>query len=107
MSRSYKKTPAISETNVKGGKRLANKKVRRLLKRDLNIQLFSKSWYKRILDPWEVRDYREVAPSFEVFCERDFNHWMKWFGYGYGYPKRELRSEAELWELYQRWYKRK
>lgn len=106
MSRSYKKTPAISETTIKGGKRLANKKVRRMLKQNHDLILCNKGHYKKILDPWDVRDYREVAPSFEVFCEQQFDRWRKRKSWGVVVSDRPPTVE-KLWELYQRWYKRK
>lgn len=106
MSRSYKKTPAVSETNIKGGKRLANKKVRRTLKKNLDLNFYNKSHYKRILNPWEVRDYREVAPSFEVFCEQQFDCWQKRKSWGVVVSNNPPTIE-KLWELYQRWYRRK
>lgn len=95
MSRSYKKTPAVS-TGIKGGKRLSNKKVRRALKKDLNMRFFNKSHYKKILDPWEVRDYHEIAPSFEVFCERQLDRWRHLNWHILVYTKGRIPYEPEL-----------
>lgn len=111
MSRSYKKTFAVSDS-IKGGKRLANKKVRRTLKKDPDSYPSSKSHYKKIMNPWEVRDYREVAPSFEIFCERQLDKWRHLNWHILVYTKGRVSCEPkptkkELWERYQRWYKRK
>lgn len=68
MGKSRKKTPAVSSISYNGGKRRANKKVRRLLK-DPEVN-FDKGSFKKAYCSWDIRDYREVAPSFEVFSER-------------------------------------
>lgn len=68
MGKSRKKTPAVSSISYNGGKRRANKKVRRLLK-DPEVN-FDKGSFKKAYCSWDIRDYREVAPSFEVF-QRD------------------------------------
>lgn len=55
MGKSRKKTPAVSSISYNGGKRRANKKVRRLLK-DPEVN-FDKGSFKKAYCSWDIRDY--------------------------------------------------
>lgn len=74
MSRSYKRHPAISGIIYNGSKRKANKKVRCLLK-DRDIEL-PHGLYKRAYCSWDIRDYREVAPSLATFHRDQVYRWI-------------------------------
>ena len=53
MSRSYKKTPVVKDNfGGKTGKRLANKKVRKL-----KNELFKGGEYKKVYESWDINDY--------------------------------------------------
>lgn len=101
MSRSYKHHPAISGIIYNGSKRRANKKVRRLLK-DLDIEL-PRGLYKRAYYSWNIRDYREIAPSLVTFHRDQVYRWL--------YPRyrkgKRPPTRAETKSLYERWYVRK
>lgn len=106
MSRSKKKTPATSTGTYNGSKRRANKRVRHLLKNpDMS---FDHKSFKKVYCSWDIKDYKEVAPSFEVFSEIWLERWRrntarlsknKW--------KDNPPTRKQLWEMYQRWYLRK
>ena len=66
MSRSYKKTP-ISKDYNKGEKRLANRKIKSILKKDPDA-IGQGGNYKKAYDQWEISDFR-----FRVTKE----HWRK------------------------------
>ncbi len=99
MSRSYKKSPAISNMNYKDAKKRANKRVRRKLKRSENF--VNGKFYKKFYQSWDIRDYSYLAPSFEVFCEHEFERERR-----FGHPLSPL-TEEKLRYLYNKWYKRK
>lgn len=104
MSRSYKKSPALSGMNFKGAKRIANKRVRRTLK---NVDfLFNGKQYRKIYDSWEIRDYSEFAPSFEVFCERELAREVQSWKWRLSIPGPPTTVQ-ELKRLYNKWYRRK
>ena len=94
MSRSYKYHPATSGIIYNGSKRRANKRVRHLLK-DRNIEL-PRGLYKKVYCSWDIRDYREVAPSFVTFYQ--------WASCRKG---KRPSTKAEAKSLYERWYVRK
>lgn len=105
MGKSRKKTPAVSSISYNGGKRRANKKVRRLLK-DPEVN-FDKGSFKKAYCSWDIRDYREVAPSFEVFSERWLERWKRNRArLGRRNPETPP-TRKELWQAYQKWYLRK
>lgn len=103
MSRSYKKTPS-SGGNYRDNKRKANRKVRRYLKDD-EIILHGKK-YRRVYDSWDIKDYHEVAESFESFYhDQLMRYYMpRWFERMY---KDRPPTKEECWNIYQRWYLRK
>ena len=101
MSRSYKHHPAISGIIYNGSKRRANKRVRRLLK-DLDIEL-PRGLYKRAYCSWDIRDYREVAPSFVIFHRDQVYKWL----YSRYRKGKHPPTRAETKSLYERWYVRK
>lgn len=104
MSRSYKKRPAVSGIIYNGSKRRANRRVRRALKNhDANLDNAS---YKKAYCSWDIRDYREVAPSFETFYKMQLDRWYN--------PRWHMRrrketppTREECLKLYRRWYVRK
>lgn len=102
MGKSYKKNPAISGTVYKEGKRAANRRVRQVLK-NLDVKIPNRS-FKKIYPMWDVRDYREVAPSFENFYKEQLSRWKhsRYWSHGELPP-----TKKECWNWYQRWYKRK
>ena len=101
MSRSYKHHPAISGIIYNGSKRRANKRVRRLLK-DLDIEL-PRGLYKRAYCSWDIRDYREVAPSVVIFHRDQVYKWL----YSRYRKGKHPPTRAETKSLYERWYVRK
>ena len=106
MSRSRKKTPAVSTGTYNGSKRRANKKVRRLLKNpDMS---FDHKSFRKAYCSWDIRDYKEVAPSLEIFSEIWLDRWRR--NSARFLPKNKWGTpptRKQLWEMYQRWYLRK
>lgn len=101
MSRSYKHHPAISGITYNGSKRRANKKVRRLLK-DLDIEL-PRGLYKRAYCSWDIRDYREIAPSLATFHKDQVYRWI----YSRYRKEKHPPTKTETKSLYEKWYVRK
>lgn len=104
MSRSYKKTPAVSSVSYNRSKRRANKKVRRVLKNP-NSSLDGGK-FKRAYCSWDIRDYREVAPSFVNFYKDQLLRWKKgriWWWKDRDNPP----TEEACRDIYNRWYRRK
>lgn len=57
MSRSYRKTPIIKYGGFgKVGRKLANKVVRRYLKKHLDLMPQKGSWYKRLYEQYDIYD---------------------------------------------------
>ncbi|MCQ2801311.1 MAG: hypothetical protein MJ222_01455 [Bacilli bacterium] len=89
MSRSYKKTPYCGDETSKWNKRLANKRVRRILKNpDMELQ---NSSYKKAYQSWNIVDYYFIQ-TFEEFSM----NWGAYFG--------SIQEARNYWEKY---YKRK
>lgn len=104
MGKSYKKHPAVSTIVYNGSKRRSNKKVRRTLK-DENHS-FDRKQYRKIYDTWEIRDYKEIAPSFETFYKIILDKW-----YNPRIHTRRIKdtppTREECLKLYKKWYVRK
>ena len=102
MSRSYKKHPACSTVSCKENKRRANKRVRSLLKNsDVSLD---NARFKRAYESWDIRDWREAAPSFE--------HFYQWRGRFLRFKRGryvfiEQPTRKDCLNLYRRWYVRK
>ena len=103
MSRSFKKHPAISATWCSESKRRANKRVRHLLK-DQNVTL-DNARFKRAYCSWNIRDWKEIAPSFEHFFRDEVDHYFHPKRGRFIYMDRPTRKECH--KLYQRWSVRK
>lgn len=105
MSRSYKKHPAASTVGLRSSKRWANKKVRGLLK-DPEV-ILNHCDFKKAFESCEIRDYREVAKSFEKF----FNDEVSRYEIGRYIANHHYMNcppnRKESWNTYQRWYVRK
>lgn len=104
MSHSYKKTPAASTIIYNGSKRRANHHVRRLLK-DPCMKLDNGS-FKKAYDRWNIRDYKEIAPSFETFYKDVLDRWYNLRRYS-ARVKDTPPTEEECRKLYHHWYVRK
>lgn len=57
MSRSYKKTPVLKDSNTskKAGKRVANKIVR---KTDFDVLIGKSKQFRKVSETWNIYDYR-------------------------------------------------
>ena len=106
MSRSYKKTPSGGDKNDKDLKRYANKRVRQQLKNEETA--YSKRGYKKEFEPWEIKDYYSIAPTFEVFYHDMVTSWELHGIKAYRHQKQdEPPSKAECRKLYDKWFMRK
>lgn len=94
----------MSSNNYNGGKRRANKRARQLLK-DPNTLLNGKS-FKKTYCSWDIKDFREVATSFEYFYKDQVKRWCEGHIYWWRDKKNPPTGEA-CYNTYQRWYKRK
>ena len=65
MSRSYKKKPWFKDIRPKS-KQKANRKVRRLLKKDLDLTI-QNNLYKRLSQTWDICDYKFFLTWKEFF----------------------------------------
>ena len=78
MSRSYKKTPVIKDSdNTKWVKRQATKSVRRY-----KGILAKGSSYKKLFESWNICDYRFYEPwdiDNQIFYENDKKEWSKYY----------------------------
>lgn len=74
MSRSYRKQPVWKDHN-RGMKTAANRKVRRALKRDHNLDLKHRL-YKKYFCSYDICDYRSlVAANFEQYYRHELIRW--------------------------------
>ncbi len=101
MSKSYKHTPYAGQQKNRYMKKLANRKVRRMLKNP-DISLSYKS-YKKAFESWDICDYYHKAFSFNKYYHRQINRWYQW----HNRNEKESPSEDEIREQYKRWYVRK
>ena len=95
MSRSYKKYPCWSAPDSRNGvhsgvhdaKRLANRKARRPWHWDIP----SGNAYRKLTDPWDIRDYKSVyytkaevnrrIEKAEADMENEGHAWHPWWNY--------------------------
>lgn len=77
MSRSYRKQPIWKDHN-KGIKECANRKVRRALKRNLELRL-PHSLYKKFFCSYDICDYRSiVSKNFEEYYQQRISSWYRY-----------------------------
>lgn len=100
MSRSFKKTPYAGDRKTPG-KKIANRKVRRLLNR--NLDLAKGSSYKKLYEQWDICDFYskctwgEYLASYRYNKEDGFYYDVNWNWHISGKYTKE--------ELYEEWYK--
>lgn len=71
MSRSYKKFPSCKDVKSgKSGKKIANHKVRRQMKRGIDIP--NGNAYQKVFNSWDIYDYRFYMTEKDVY-----HRWMK------------------------------
>lgn len=99
MGKSYKHYPVCRHV-TKGSKRIANKRVRRLLKNH-NLT-FMNCDYKRVYPQWEVCEQRYYSYNYLTFANIQRANWHI-FHYGNSYPC----TEKNIRNNYDRWYRRK
>jgi len=98
MSRSYRKQPVWKDHN-RGMKAIANRKVRRALNRDHDLDLRYRL-YKRYFCSWDICDYCSlVAKSFEEYYRQEVIRWKNrrhyWWHKDEPFPSRR--------EVYKEW----
>lgn len=98
MSRSYKKTPYITDGVAKHTsqrKKLANKKVRRNIKK-----LFKKGKnYKKIYDSYDIHDWISRWTWEEAKKEYETNPWPRW--------KEKYPTLKDFYNYWKKYYYRK
>lgn len=100
MSKSYKHTPYYGDRKNRGLKRIANRLVRRKLKKS-NV-ILSRGAYRKMFDSWEICDFCYIEHNFETFYTKEVSIWNDW-GYKYEpYPTREEKLKE-----YNKYYIRK
>ena len=102
MSRSYKKNPVVKDYN-KGKKRLANKKVKVMLKQNPDA-IGQNGNYKKAYEQWEISDwaFRMTEQEWKEMYYEYLNSPIHW--------KRHLAEETTLEQWMAEWkktYKRK
>ncbi|MGN0005020.1 MAG: hypothetical protein ACI37Z_03435 [Candidatus Gastranaerophilaceae bacterium] len=98
MSRSYKHIPYCGM--AKQNKRLANKRVRRVLRAEENN--CNHCYYKRLYDSWEICDYYDFC-SWEEYWRTTILFWER-FGKLYGEP---FPDKKQTYREYKKAYVRK
>ncbi len=95
MSRSYRKQPVWKDRATRGGKTAANRRLRKKLKQNYELNLQNKS-YRKIYDSWDICDYCSLIDNdFEkyyrkylIFCrgmnnpptrKEVYKQWIKWY----------------------------
>ena len=98
MSRSYKNTPWCGDRKGKDKKRMANKKVRSLL-RNLDYEL-QNSDYKKAYSQYDICDFYSITSWEEYWqlCLKRYE-WEKQH-----FPKVKIKEPIEE-EEYRKWYK--
>lgn len=106
MSRSYKKTPYSGDRKDKDLKRYANKKVRRTLKSDLEVN-YNNREYKKLFQSYDICDYCTILRDFEDYYNREVDRWYRWMTYPFlrkhagEFPTRE-KAYVEFVKRYKR-----
>lgn len=104
MSRSRKKTPYSTDNSGKDLKRVANKRIRRLLKNP-DIDLRYKS-YKKAYPSWDICDFRFYGEDFEKFYKKQIIRWKYRRLYSF-WQDEKMPTRKECWQMYLKWYLRK
>ena len=99
MSRSRKKTPVTKDSPGKIKKRMANKRVRNRLKRDLEESLQYKT-YRKTYPQYDLCDWWFYGGSFERYYRRI----RRLF---YEYPSHPMPTREELRKDWYKIYRRK
>ena len=104
MSRSRKKNPYSTDNSGKKLKKLANKRVRSLLKNPENTLSYRS--YKKAFPSWDICDYKFYGHSFERFYKKKIEQWehRRMFPYWKDEP---MPTKEECWLDYLKWYLRK
>lgn len=100
MSRSYKHTPYCGDRKNRGFKKIANKKVRRSLKKIDYI--LSPGGYRKLFESWEICDFYWIEWNFETFYKKEISRWNDW---EYKYKPFPIREELK--KEYNKYYIRK
>lgn len=96
MSRSYRKQPVWKDHNH-GMKAMANRKVRRALNRDHDLDL-RHHLYKRYFCSWDICDYCSlVAKSFEEYYRQEIIRWKNRRNYCW-YKDEPFPSRREVYK---------
>lgn len=104
MSRSYKKTPYCGDNKSNGMKKVANHKVRRLLKNpDVD---FPHKAYRKAFCSWDICDYKYIQSSFESYYRDELRRWAEWRRYSW-YKEKPKPTREECWKDYCKIYIRK
>lgn len=100
MSRSYRKQPVWKDHNH-GMKAMANRKVRRALNRDHDLDL-RHHLYKRYFCSWDICDYCSLVPrNFEEYYQREVIRWKN--RQVRGWPFRRNEPFPTRKEVYKEW----
>ena len=108
MSRSYKHTPYSGLRKHKSDKKIANRKVRSYLKRQMiEDESFSPAAYKKVSESWNICDYYDITTWSEhlKFRKEIWNQDRLIWGAKEN-DEGELDEENE-YQLWRKWYKRK
>lgn len=96
MSRSYRKQPVWKDHN-RGMKTIANRKVRRALNRDYDLDL-KHHLYKRYFCSWDICDYCSlVAKDFEQYYQREVVRWKK-YRFNWWYKDEPFPTRKEVYK---------
>lgn len=82
MARSYRKNPVWKDHN-KGMKQIANRKVRRALRRNHEISLSHKS-YRKYFSSYDICDYCSLIDrDFKKYYQKQIDRWYRWQDHPY------------------------
>ena len=108
MSRSYKKTPYCGTKKHKSDKRIANRKVRSYLKRQMiEDESFAPAAYKKVSESWNICDYYDITswPKHLKYRRGIWNQgYLAWGAKENDEGELDEENEYQLWR---KWYKRK
>lgn len=101
MARSYRKQPIWKDHNG-CMKTIANRKVRRALKRNHDLSL-PHGRYKRYTCTYDICDYRCIIPrSFEQYFQHEVRRWKMWKARGWDEPYPDRKKLYREWVKYYR-----
>ena len=104
MSKSYKKTPYCGESKGKKKKKIANRRVRRQLNRNLDLDARNGN-YKKLYNSWNICDYG-WRTTWEEYWEKELN-WYNKKCYLFPNKKFERPNKKESYQRWLRYYYRK